>query len=291
MTNWDDYRYFSNLVRAASVRGAAEVLGVNPSTVTRRLDGLEARLGLKLFVRSHSGLLMTRDGERLMARLEPVTTQLGELEEQIVARGEDVGGLIRITMPDVFAITLMAEFADFASGHPKIRLEFLPAYRNLDLVRGEADMAIRVTDQPPDALIGRSLGGYRLAVYASRQYLSAHDPLSAPEGCVWIESGLESVRAPEFKGRFFPKVPPGVRCNNVLLQHAAVRAHMGLTLLPCAVADPDEILCRVGGFEPMDAQEIWLLFRPELRGVARIQSVSSHILEVFERLQPRLLGN
>ena len=103
-------------------------------------------------------------------------------------------------------------------------------------------MAIRVTDQPPDSLIGRSLGRYRMALYASRHYLDTHDPIGAPEACVWIESGVERVRAPAFKNRYFAEVPMGARCNNVLLQHAAVAADMGLTLLPCAVADVDETL-------------------------------------------------
>jgi DNA-binding transcriptional LysR family regulator len=290
LTNWDDYRYFTTLVEAASVRGAAEHLGVNPSTVTRRLDALETRLKLKLFVRSHNGLVITPEGEELIARLEPLAAQLGDLEELLVGRSDELAGLVRITMPDVFGITLMPEFADFSRNHPGIRLEFLPAYRALDLGRGEADMAIRLTDRPPETLVGRNLGRFRMAVYASFDYLSNHDPMNEPEGCIWIESGIESERAPAFKNRHFAEVPAGARCNNVLLQHAAVRANMGLTLLPCAVADGDETLTRVGDLEPMDAPEIWLLFHPDLRGIARIQSVSTHIQEAFERLKSRLLG-
>jgi len=130
-----------------------------------------------------------------------------------------------------------------------------------------------------------------LMVYASRGYLAENDPLVEPERCVWIESGLESIRSPGFKGRYFPTVPLGPRCNNVLLQHAAAAAGMGMTLLPCALGDADEGLCRVGDQAPMDAQDIWLLFHPDLRGVARIRSVSTYIQEAFARLEPRLLGN
>jgi DNA-binding transcriptional LysR family regulator len=291
MTNWDDYRYFASLVQTGSVRATADHLGVNASTVTRRLDGLESRLGVKLFVRSHAGLTITADGEELMMGLQPLATRLGDLEQQLLGRGEVVGGLVRITMPDVFAITLMPEFAAYARGHPEVRVEFLPAYQMLDLARAEADMAIRVTDQPPGNLIGRRLGRYRLAVYASEQYLFDHDPLTQPEGCVWIESGVESIHARAFKSRHFGTVPFGARCNNVMLQHASVAAHMGITLLPCAIGDADATLTRVGEFEPMDGQDIWLLFHPDLRGVARIQSVSTFIQEAFVRLEPRLLGH
>lgn len=291
LANWDDYRYFVSLVQTGSVRAAAGLLGVNPSTVTRRLDALEARLGQKLFVRSQAGLRTTRDGEELMAELAPLAARLGDLEAQLGELGEEVAGRVRITMPDVFAVTLMEAFGDYTHCHPRVRLEFLPAYRALDLARGEADMAIRITDQPPDSLIGRRLGRYRLMAYASRAYLEDRDPLGSPEKLVWIESGLESIRAPGFKARYFPSMPYGVRCNNVLLQQAAVRAGMGITLLPCALGDADEDLCRVGDAAPMDGQDIWLLFHPDLRGVARIQSVSTHIQAAFADLAPRLLGS
>jgi DNA-binding transcriptional LysR family regulator len=291
VTNWDDYRYFASLVETGAVRATADHLGVNASTVTRRLDGLEARLGVKLFVRSHSGLAITAEGEELMAALAPLAVRLGELETRISGSGEEPAGIVRLTMPDVFAITLMPEFAEYVRRHPRIRLEFLPDYRPLNLARGEADMAIRVTEHPPEALIGRRLCRYRLAVYGSKEYLARVDPETRPEECVWIESGLETVRAPAFKSRHYPAVPFGPRCNNVLLQHAAVAARMGITLLPCAIGDADPALRRVGAHGPMDAQDIWLLFHPDLRGVARIQSVSTFVQEAFERLEPRLLGH
>jgi DNA-binding transcriptional LysR family regulator len=291
VTNWDDYRYFVSLIETGSVRASAARLGVNASTVTRRLDGLEGRLGVKLFVRSHAGLTVTSDGEELMVALRPLVAGLGELENRLSGRGGDAVGSVRITMADVFAITLMSEFSEFSRAHPLIRLEFLPDYRILDLARGEADMAIRVTAHPPEALVGRLLGRYRLALYGSRAYLARFDPAIQPEACTWIESGLEAIRAPAFKSRHYPAVPLGPCCNNLLLLHAAVAAHMGITLLPCVIGDADRSLKRVGDHGPMDAQEIWLLFHPDLRGVARIQSVSGFVQEAFERLESRLLGH
>ena len=290
MANWDDYRFFVTLVQSGSVRASADRLGVNASTVTRRLDGLEGRLGVKLFVRSHAGLELTGDGSELYARLAPVASDLGDLEAALAGWGEEIAGTIRLTLPDVLAIVLIPELRDFAAQHPAVRLEFIPNYRELDLDRGEADMAIRVTDQPPDTLIARQLGESRLGVYGSRDYLAEHDPYSAPESASWIESGLESVRAPAFKNRYFARVPPGVRCNSVLLQQAAVAAGMGITLLPCAVGDADARLCRLGDLEALDAQPIWLLFHPDLRGAPRIRALSTYLQSVFSRLESRLLG-
>lgn len=290
MANWDDYRFFATLAQSGSVRASADRLGVNASTVTRRLDGLEGRLGMKLFVRSHAGLQLTADGNQLFARLEPLAADLADLEATFSGWGEEVAGTIRLTLPDVLAIILMPELAGFIAEHPDVRLEFIPNYRELDLARGEADMAIRVTDQPPESLIGRQLGESRLGVYGSRSYLAQHDPFEQPESALWIESGIESIRAPGFKKRYFPAVPMGVRCNSVLLQQAAVAADLGITLLPCAVGDADPRLERLGALEALEAQPIWLLFHPDLRGVPRIRSLSSHVQSVFSRLEGRMLG-
>jgi DNA-binding transcriptional LysR family regulator len=290
LANWDDYRFFSALAQTGSVRASADWLGVNASTVTRRLDALEGRLGVKLFVRSHTGLQLTADGSQLFARLEPLAADLSDLEATFSGWGEEMAGTVRLTLPDVLAIVLMPELTGFTAEHPDVRLEFIPNYREMDLARGEADMAIRVTNQPPDNLIGRQLGESRLGVYGSKAYLAAHDPLADPQSATWIESGIESIRAPGFKKHHFAEVPMGVRCNSVLLQQAAAGANMGITLLPCAVGDADSRLTRVGEVEALEAQPIWLLFHPDLRGVPRISSLSSHIQEVFSRLEPRLLG-
>ena len=290
MANWDDYRFFATLAQSGSVRASGDRLGVNASTVTRRLDGLEGRLGVKLFVRSHSGLQLTPDGEQLFARLEPLVAELGDLEATFSGWGEEVAGTVRLTLPDVLALILMPELAGFSAEHPGVRLEFIPNYRELDLARGEADMAIRVTNQPPDTLIGRQLGESRLGVYGSRSYLALHDPIEAPEEARWIESGIESIRAPGFKKRFYANVPMGIRCNSVLLQQSALAADMGITLLPCAVGDADPNLERIGALEALEAQPIWLLFHPDLRGVPRIRALSDHIQSAFTRLEPRLLG-
>ena len=290
MTNWDDYRFFVVLAQTGSVRASAERLGVNPSTVTRRLDGLEARLGSRLFVRSHTGLTLTADGGQLHERLAPLAADLGDIETMLMSSGDEVAGTIRLAMPDVLAIVLMPALAEYVRAYPRVRLELISDYREMNLARGEADLAVRVTDHPPEDLIGRQLGESRLGVYGSRDYLARHDPIREPEACRWIESGIENVRAPGFKNRYFARVPSGLRCNSVLLQQAAVAEGMGITLLPCAVGDGDGRLARVGALEALEAQPIWLLFPPELRGVARIRSLASHLRAVFTPLEPSLLG-
>lgn len=290
LANWDDYRFFYTLAQTGSVRSSADRLAVNPSTVTRRLEGLESRLGVKLFVRSHTGLELTADGSDLYARLAPLAVDLRDLEATLSSWGDAVAGSIRLAIPDVLTIILMPEFASYTNAHPEVRLELIPDNRALDLARAEADLAIRVTDEPPEHLIGRQLGESRLGIFGSRRYLAVHDPLTDPEQVSWIESPIESVRAPGFRNRYFPRVPVRMCCHGVLLQQAAAAADLGITLLPCVLGDADERLQRIGELEALEAQPIWLLFHPDLRGAARIQSLSSHLQAVFSKLESRLLG-
>ena len=288
--DWDDYRYFGSLAHTGSVRAAAAQLGVNASTVARRLDTFENRLGVRLFRRSRTGLELTPAGEEILNGVDTVADELEDLEQRLLGRAADTTGLVRLTLPEFIAHLLMADFAVFLKANQDLRLEFLPEQRNLDIERREADLAIRVTNHPPESLIGRRLGRYRLAAYASRLYLDHHDPVQNPNLSLWIESGLEMIRAPGFKARHFPTVPMGPRCNNILLQLTAVKADMGLTLLPCVLGDREPGLQRVGGIAPVDAQEIWLLFHPDMRGVARVQTLSAFLLSRFERWELALLG-
>lgn len=288
--DWDDYRYFGFIARTGSVRAAAEDMGVNASTVVRRLDALEDRLGVRLFHRSRSGLEMTPEGAAILAEVENVSGELEEIEHRLLARASGAARLIRLTLPDFVAQVLIGQFGEFLGAHPGLRLEFLPEQRTLDIARREADVAIRITDHPPETLVGRRLGRYRLAAYASQEYLARHDPLGQPASCVWVESGMEIIRAAGFKARFFPDMPMGPRCNNILLQLAAARAGIGVTLLPCVLGDRQPDLRRLGSDEPVDAQEFWLLFHPDLRGVADVQALSSFLQASFEIIRPELLG-
>ena len=128
-----------------------------------------------------------------------------------------------------------------------------------------------------------------MAVYGAASYLAERDPLLEPAACLWVDSGVEGSHAQAIRAQHFPRLPLGPRCNGFLLQQAAVRAGIGITLLPCALGDADAALRRVG--EPVDERDVWLLFHPDLRGVARIRSLSEHLQQAFSGLEPRLLGD
>ena len=288
--DWDDFRYFSAIAGAGSVRGAADSLGVNASTVTRRLDRLEAQLGVRLFSRTRTGLQITLEGSEVIHDVDVVAANLGDIQRRLQGRDADMAGSLGIAIPDVLASgVLMQDLAEFAAEHQRVRLEFLPDRHEPQ--QRDADVVLRLTNAPPETFVGRRLGRLRLTAYASLDYLGGHDPLLQPDNSAWIESEFETRQAPGFRGEHFATMPLGAKCNSLLQQLAAVRSGMGLTLLPCSLGDVDTRLARVADIRPIDAQEIWLLFRPDLRRVTRVRTFAEYLQHTFAKHEDLLLGN
>jgi DNA-binding transcriptional LysR family regulator len=288
--DWDDLRVFGAIVRGTSVRAAAQELGIHHSTVARRLEQLEGHLGVHLFTRTPLGLRITEAGRALLDRTDRVQAEIDSLQRSLHGQDQRLEGPVRLTMPDAMAVTfLMDDLAQFASAHPKIELELLATYDALDLGRREADMAIRVTASPPEFLIGRNLGLFSLAVYATPEYLTSHDPVQEPERCTWVGIGRNTTQT-DWRDVVDAAMPVQVCSSNVLLRIAAVRAGVGIAMLPCALCDPDPRLVRVPDFAPVQSDPVWLLTHPDLRGAARVRALMSCIAESFERNHATLLG-
>jgi DNA-binding transcriptional LysR family regulator len=284
---WDDFRYFQVLADTGSVRGAAARLGVNPSTVTRRLEHLEARVGTRLFTRTPAGLRISRAGAEVVPEVEEVAAALAAIERQLAGRDADPAGQVTLVLPEAIAeSSLVSGILDAVSRHPAIELGLFTAERQ-DSLRG-ADVLVRVTAQPPESMAGRRVAQLSMAAYASEEYLAGHNPLAAPLDCRWINSAFERDYGGQFKARAFPDLPVAGICEGLALQLSAVTANLGVTLLPCVLGDPAARLRRVGG--SVREQEVWLLFPPELRGVARVQLVCDILDEVFSQTADLLKG-
>jgi DNA-binding transcriptional LysR family regulator len=292
--NWDDFRYFSAIARTGSVRGAAEQLGVNASTVTRRLDGLEQRLGVMLFTRSQQGLKITTEGAEVVQKVDAVGEQLRDIQTTLRGRDQRLEGRIRVAVPDVLAVNfLLADLAPFTERYPGIELELMPGYQNLDISAGETDIAIRATDSPPEDMVGRPLNKLALAAYGSKQFVADHQVLVELEGQAWIDWATEGEVMTLYAGlreQYFPGVHVHIRCDQVFMQHACIRANMGLGILPCYVGDNDDALLRLPHMPAQAGPTIWLLTHPDLRGAKRVQVFMEFVREVFTRRENELIG-
>ena len=289
--DWDDLRLFAVLARAGSVRRAGEQLGIHASTVTRRLEHFERRLDARLFNRTPGGLRITEAGADMLERVEQVGRDIDDIERLVRGRDRRLAGRLLVSIPEPIGHTfLMPEIGGFSERFPDIEIEFAPATERLDPGRREVDVAIEITERPAEHLVGRPLGRYALAVYAGRDYLTRHDPFCAPQDCGWIEWETRHSTSGHVRPTFFPNVPIRARCRTAILQLAAVRAGLGLAVLPCVLGDPDDDLVRVPGVDPIPGPQIWALTHRDMRAVSRVHEFMSFLADTFNANAHRLRG-
>jgi DNA-binding transcriptional LysR family regulator len=264
------------LSRHRTLAGAAEKLGVDLSTVFRRLNALERRLRVRLFDRSPRGYSLTQAGERAAAAAERVETEMLALDREISGRDQQLSGVLRITASETLSHAVMPRlFAAFQQQHPRIQLVLSIDNRMLDLSRREADVALRVRRPADPALFGRRLTSIGWAFYGQpgtaplrregRAYNFARHSVIG-----WDEPA--PIIASEWVGRHVPADRIGYRCNSLVNQLMGVRAGLGIALLPCYLADPEPVLRRLSAVLPDLTSELWIVTHQDLRNTARIRA-------------------
>ena len=280
--DWDNLRIFLALAREKSVRAAATMLGVSHSTVSRRIDGFEHDLGVRLFERLPEGYVLTPFGEDMMQTARRLEDAVNGLERRVLGQDARLRGDLRVTMPDLLAAKLlMPDLVAFGERYPDINMEVAISYTPFDLGRREADVAIRITREPPETLVGRKVITYARATYASVDYLARHDPEHAPESVTWIGWDDRSRHPRWVRESSFPNAAVRGRLNNAMVQLAAAKAGMGLAMLPCFMGDTETDLRRVPPGHPEPAWDIWILTHEDLRATARVRAFMDFMAEAF----------
>ena len=283
--DWDDLRYLLAVGRAGSLSGAARRLGVNHSTVFRRLGALEARLGVRLFERLPGGYAATAAGEDLLRGAARIETEALQLDRRLAGRDLSLSGSLRLTAPDDVAEHLLtAPLAGFRRSYPEISLEVVIDNRMLSLTKREADVALRPSSRPPEVLVGRRVGPLASALYGTDG--------TAPETAPWI-AWEEGGGPPDVARWVEQQVAPErivYRSNSMLHLLAACRAGVGVALLPCFLADPEPALERLAPPDTALTTELWLLTHPDLRRSARVRALLDFLFEALRPMRPKLAG-
>ena len=183
MFAWDDLKYFLAFAREGSMQGAAKALGVNQSTVQRRISELEDRLGRRLVERYLSSYRLTELGAELRPRAESVEAAIAAFERHLAAYDKDLMGTIRVTCGSILADRLQRTtlIDQFHKLYPDLHVELVISDRFLDLSKGEADVAIRLGAPQDESLAGRRIADAPWAVYASRAYVKRHGRPQSPK--------------------------------------------------------------------------------------------------------------
>jgi len=284
--DWDDLKHFLALSRHGSVRTASDKLGVSHSTVARRIDAFENRLGVRLFVRSVSGYALTAAGEEVLAVAERMENEMHGLERRIIGRDQQLSGDIRVTMVDVLGThLLMPHLAEFSSRYPDISLEVIVAhdiaYDALDLNRREADVALRCTNNPPEQLIGKRLANLYCAPYATDAYIDALGLDGGSSAC-WIDCVKRGAYPEWIKRSDYPHIPAKPVFQSLLLQFEAAKAGIGIGMLPCFMGDPEPALKRLPPGNCRPSYDLWLLTHTDMRTTARFRVFAEFIAAAID---------
>ncbi len=296
-SDWNDWRHFLAIAREGNLAAAARRLGVNHTTVYRRLNAMESRLGVRLFERLPAGYQLTEAGETLLLSAEQVEQEVAAAEMRLAGQDLRPSGTIRLTTTeDLMVGFLQPHLAAFQRAQPQIRLDVSVGNQLFDLTRREADIAIRPTDKPPEHLIGRNLGAIGWAVYGAGSYLRSHGRPSQPSDLarhriVTFGELLAGIGPSRWMTRLAGNQKIVLRSDSLLIQLGAVREGMGIGLLPCFLADGERRLKRLMGPFTDQTAGCWLLTHPSLRQVARVSAFMQFMAQAVAEDQSRLQGS
>ena len=276
--DWQDLRYFLAAARGGTLAAAARALGVDRSTVLRRIGAIEKALAVKLFERTADGLALTEPGEEMLGIAQQVEDEMIALVRRVAGRDAPLTGSVRVATTDSIAYgVLPAHLARFHAAHPGIKVELMATPRLLQITRRDADVGFLPVRAPEGLVVGRKLCDMAAAIYGSRKYLADHKAPKTP-----ADLAKHAIIASDDSLTHFPimrwlkdNVPDSAiiyRTNSLLMQLAAVQAGVGLAYLPCFLGDPQPELVRALPDELAEVPPLWLVTHGDLRQAARIRA-------------------
>jgi DNA-binding transcriptional LysR family regulator len=294
MFDWNDLKYFLAVARAGSTLAAAKSLKVNQSTVHRRLQELEKRLGCALTKRHPTGYRLTELGEQLLARATQVEDAVVGFERAVSASAEELKGTVRVTCPEALAPRLIGAgvIERFNERYPEVRIEFVMSDRILDL-GSDADIAIRAERPRDDALFGRKIADSPWGLYASRAYIDRCGDVKTPEdldrhSVVMFTGALNDHQAVQWLRSVAPRAHVAARSNSLPALLMSVKSGAGLAAMPIIVGENESGLIRVLDLGPKMATPFYLLMHQDMRGTPRIRAFFDFVIERLDQIRPLL---
>lgn len=294
MLNSEELRLFLAVMREGNMLAAARRIGVDHSTVARRMTQMERTLGARLFDRSPRGVMPTPAAFALVGHAERIESELLAAMSSIAGRDSDIEGTVRLATPEACAAHLIApHVAALRARHPRLTLELASESRAASLSRREADIAIMLNPPPKGRLVTRRLADYRLALYGSRDYLArAGTPatradLARHDFISYIDdlAGFPEMIALD---ELLPGANICFRASSSAAQHAAVAAGMGLGMLHMFASVQDERLVRILPADMTVQRSYWLVMHADLEAMPRIRAVVDFLDEVMRTLRATL---
>jgi DNA-binding transcriptional LysR family regulator len=298
MIDWSDLRFVLAVARGGSALRAAHGLGVNQTTVMRRISQLEATIGADLFERKQSGYHPTPLGQRIAAVAARIEDEVKALESAIGAEQRAFSGSVRLTTSEALASHLVAPLlSQFRKEFPGILIELRADDRRLDLARGDADVALRTGSRPNGAgIVARRLPNVAWSVYCGRSYADEYGAPAAIEELdghpiLGVDGALADRPAPLFLVRAAPNSKVSARSNSLANLVSALKAGLGIAMLPCLIGDaePDLVRCLppVAGID----SEMWMIVREDAKSAAHVRAFADFLAARVQKMRAPLAGH
>jgi DNA-binding transcriptional LysR family regulator len=291
--DWEDLRYVLELERGVTLARAATSIGVTHTTVGRRLRAMEDRLGVRLFDRTPDGFVPTPAGRDLADVARQIEDDVLAAERRMVGRDARLRGPLRISTMDMFVCGFYDVFDAFVERYPGIELTIDTSLHHVSLPRREADVLLRLTNQPPDYLVGRKVGRVEFAVYAADRLVDAIGLDAGLGAYPWL--GWDERSDSKWLDGWLAEHAPTARTvlridDSERVREHAVQAGTGVFFLPCFVGDTLPGVQRISPVVHEFGHDVWILTLRELRHNHRVRAFMDHVGEALAALKDGLAG-
>ena len=272
---WELYRSFLAVLDAGSLSGAARALGVAQPTVGRHVVALEKSLGLALFTRSQIGLMATEAALSLRIYAESMQSTAAALERAAASQGTGVRGTVRITASDVIGVEVLPPIITrLREQHPDLAVELVLTDRVQDLLRREADIAVRMLRPRQELLVARRIGQIELGLHAHKRYLARYGTPGtvadlAKHSLIGFDQATAFVRSAGKAFALWRREAFALRMDNNLAQLALIRSGAGIGVCQAAIAGCDDSIVRLLPKQVSLSLETWITMHEDLRNSPR----------------------
>jgi DNA-binding transcriptional LysR family regulator len=278
--DWNDLRYVLWLSRTGQIAGTARKLGVDETTVARRLKSIETQLRVRLFERHTGRLRPTDSGQIVIGRAERIELEVEAVKDGVTSADAVAVGKVRITAtPLVMNYILIPSLPALMQLQPQLQIELVADPRNLSIINREADVAVRMArPEREQRAVARHIGRIDYAVYGTATsrplpWITYDADLSNLPHVRWMAKAIEAD----------PQAEIALVVNDSDLALNAVRAGLGRSLMPCRVGDAVPGICRLSDQRPVLSRDMWAIVHPDLKHLARVRAVMAWCEQLFSR--------
>ncbi len=283
--DWNDLQSFLAMARTGRLTVAARRMGVDHSTLSRRISALEDAMNVRLFERRPVGFVLTPEGEALLGDAEAIESLTVRMSTRLRADTSHLTGNVRIGTPEGFGTYFLApQLAQLCDKHPDLNIELVANPRSFSMSKREADIAVSMARPSQGRVYARKLVDYGLGIYASQRYVDTHPIIANKEhllGHNWIGYVEDLMWTAELD--YLPMVDrniqPRLHISNVISQLTAIAGGAGLGVLPHFMTRHDPTLVRVLPSEVHLTRAYWLITHPDTHDLARIKACANFLTE------------